>query len=155
MFNGTSSTFAKSASDLLRTVLVDDKAACSVVSRKAMEFLRIACQVVIGLGILNVWFLRCGKKTPYRGKDATNLKEEFAAYGLPSGVFVLVGILKVGAALALLAGIFLPALVQPAAIVMAVLMLGAITMHLRVGDPPGKSLPAAALLVLSLVLIFT
>lgn len=122
---------------------------------EVMETLRIVCQVIIGLGILNVWFLRSGKKTRYRGKEATNLKEEFAAYGLPFWVFVLVGILKVGAALTLLVGIIRPEVVRPAASVMAVLMLGAITMHLRVGDPPGKSLPAAALLVLSLVLVFT
>lgn len=120
-----------------------------------MDLLRLACQLIIGLGILNVWFLRSGKKTGYRGGEASSLKEEFAAYGLPSWMFVLVGILKVGAALTLLVGIFLPIVVQPAAILMALLMLGAIAMHLKVGDPARKSLPAAVILVLSLVLVFT
>ena len=120
-----------------------------------MNTLHIVLQVIIGLGILNVWFLRSGRKTSYRGRDASSLQDEFKAYGLPAWMFWLVGILKVGAALALLAGIVLPVLVDPAAAVMAVLMLGAITMHLKVKDAPGKFLPAATLLVLSLVLLFT
>jgi len=120
-----------------------------------MQPLQIICQLIIGLGILNVWFLRSGKATSYRGGHATNLKEEFAAYGLPVWMFWLVGVLKVGAALALLVGIAFPVLVQPGAVVMTGLMLGAIVMHLKVKDAPRKSLPAAILLVLSLVLIFT
>jgi hypothetical protein len=35
-----------------------------------------------------------------------------------------------------------------------VLMLGAIAMHVKVGDPRQKSLPAALLLVLSLIVAF-
>jgi len=120
-----------------------------------MYYLHLICQLIIGLGILNVWFLRSGKKTPYRGGKAASLKEEFRAYGLPGGVFWLVGILKVGAALALLAGIAVPSLIQPAASVMAFLMIGAITMHVKVKDAAGKSLPAAIMLVLSLILVFT
>lgn len=120
-----------------------------------MELLHTLCQLAIGLGILNVWFLRSKRKTSYRGGGAASLKEEFAAYGLPGWMFVVVGILKVGAALALLAGVFLPDLVKPAAIVMAGLMGGAVVMHVKVKDPAEKSLPAATLLLLSLVLIFT
>jgi uncharacterized membrane protein YphA (DoxX/SURF4 family) len=120
-----------------------------------MNYLHVICQLVIGLGILNVWFLRPGRKTSYRGGEAASLKEEFGAYGLPGWMFWAVGILKVGAAVALLAGIAVPALVQPAAIVMAGLMTGAIVMHVKVKDAARKSLPACILLVLSLVLIFT
>ena len=120
-----------------------------------MNALHIILQLIIGLGILNVWLLRSGRKTSYRGGDATCLKDEFKAYGLPVWMFWLVGILKVGAALALLAGIVYPVLVVPAASLMAFLMLGAITMHLKVKDSPAKSLPAVTLLILSLVLIFT
>jgi uncharacterized membrane protein YphA (DoxX/SURF4 family) len=120
-----------------------------------MTILHIICQLIIGLGILNVWFLRPGRKTAYRGGDAASLKEEFAAYGLPAWMFWLVGVLKVGAALALLVGIAFPMLVQPVASLMAFLMLGAIVMHLKVKDAPRKSLPAAIMLALSVVLIFT
>ena len=120
-----------------------------------MSTLHQICQVIIGLGILNVWFLRFNRSTSYRGGDARNLREEFAAYGLPSWAVWVVGILKVGAAVALLIGIFVPQLVTPAAILMAALMFGAVLMHVKVKDPFVKFLPAATLLVLSLVLIFT
>ena len=120
-----------------------------------MSTVHLVIQLIIGLGILNVWFLRSKKPTAYRGGEATSLKEEFAAYGLPGWMFVVIGILKVGSALALLAGIFLPELVKPAAGTMAVLMAGAIGMHLKVKDPAKKSIPAAILLTLSLVLFFT
>lgn len=118
-----------------------------------MEALNILIQLVIGLVILNVWFVRARRCTPYRGGGAQTLREEFNTYGLPSWSFYAVGVLKVTSALALLAGIWLPVLVSPAALVMAILMLGAVVMHLRAGDPPIKFFPAATLLVLSLCLI--
>lgn len=120
-----------------------------------MENFHIICQLIIGLGILNVWFLRSKKKTSYRGGETSSLKEEFAAYGLPGRAFLIVGILKVGAALALLAGILVPELVKPAAMIMTGLMIGALIMHVKVKDSPKKSLPAAVMLALSLVLILT
>lgn len=43
--------------------------------------------------------------------------------------------LKIGAALALIAGIWLPALVLPAAALICILMLGARAMHAKIGDP--------------------
>ncbi|HKJ90126.1 MAG TPA: DoxX family protein, partial [Oceanipulchritudo sp.] len=60
------------------------------------DSISIILQLIIGLGILNVWFLRAGKSTPYRGADAGTLKDEFAAYGLPEWAFYLIGGLKVG-----------------------------------------------------------
>lgn len=116
-----------------------------------MKWFVIACQVVIALGLLNVWLLRTGKASPWRGGGATNIHEEFAVYGLPAWAPGVVGGLKVGLALLLLAGIWLPVVTRPAAIGVAVLMVGAIAMHVKVGDAPQKSLPAAVLLVLSLV----
>lgn len=118
-----------------------------------MEALRIALQVIIGLGILNVWLLRFGKSSPWRGGEATNMKEEFAAYGLSPTVMYLVGFLKVLCALLLLAGIWLEILVLPGALGMTFLMLGAVAMHLKVEDPPKKSLPAGTLLVLSVAVL--
>ncbi|MEI2677170.1 MAG: hypothetical protein V9G29_04520 [Burkholderiaceae bacterium] len=64
-----------------------------------MHYLLIALKLTVALGILNVWLLRSGKATAYRGKDAKTLREEFAVYGLPFPVFCLIGILKVGLAL--------------------------------------------------------
>ena len=113
----------------------------------------IILQVIIGLGILNVWFLRSGRSTSYRGGNAGNLKDEFAAYGLPEWAFYVIGVLKVGSAIALLAGIWFPVLVAPAAVLMAVLMLGAITMHLKIKDPLNRWVPSIILFLCAVALI--
>lgn len=106
-------------------------------------------QVVVALGLLNVWLVRSGKPTAYRGGSSKSLKEEFAAYGLPDGAFYVVGGLKVLSAVALIAGIRYPVLVLPAAAVVAVLMAGALVMHVKVKDPAIKSLPAFLMLLMS------
>ena len=99
-------------------------------------------QLVVALGILNVWLLRYGKQTAWRGGDAKSLKEEFATYGLPSWFMGVVGFLKILFAALLIMGVWLPAATKPAAIGMSVLMLGAVSMHLKVKDPLKKSMPA-------------
>jgi uncharacterized membrane protein YphA (DoxX/SURF4 family) len=108
-------------------------------------------QVIIAAGIYNVWILRFGKPTHWRGGAARNMKEEFAVYGLPAWLVSVVGLMKLLCATLLIVGVFVPALSRPAAVGLAVLMLGAVTMHLKVGDPPRKSLPALAMLALCLV----
>lgn len=118
-----------------------------------METLVQICQIVVGCGLLNVWLLRFNKPTAYRGSTAANMLEEFAAYGLPAWSCYLVGFLKVTSAFGLLAGLLYPSLVLPAAAVIAVLMAGALAMHIKVGDPLKKSLPALSLLVLSAIMI--
>ena len=115
-----------------------------------MDTLRIVLQVVVGLGILNVWLIRANWATGYRGGDAKTLKEEFATYGLPPWFFYLIGTLKVLCALALLAGIWFHALVTPGAIGLAVLMAGAFSMHLKVKDPFEKAWPSLVMLALSI-----
>ena len=107
-----------------------------------------------GLGILNVWFLRSGKATSYRGRNAKTLREEFAVYGLPFPVFCFIGFLKVGCALALLTSIWIPGLAQPAALGMGTLMLGAFVMHLKVKDPLSKALPSLVVLAMCLAITF-
>lgn len=110
-------------------------------------------QIVVGLGLLNVWLLRSRSATAYRGGDSQTLKAEFAAYGLPEWMFFVVGGLKIAAAIALIAGIWLPALVAPAAAVVVVLMIGAVAMHFKVKDPAIKSLPAFLVLVMSAAIL--
>ena len=110
-------------------------------------------QVVVGLGLLNVWLLRSASATAYRGGAATTLKEEFAAYGLPDAARYVVGTLKVAAGVILIAGLWLPLPVRIAAGVVAVLMVGALAMHQKVSDPPMKSLPAALMLVMCLAIV--
>jgi hypothetical protein len=116
-----------------------------------MEWLSLAnlLQIIVGLGLLNVWLVRRRSATSYRGGAAKTLQEEFATYGLPGFAFYLVGALKVGAALVLIAGVWLTLPVQAAAGLVAVLMLGAVAMHVKVGDPVVKSLPAVLMLAMS------
>ena len=82
------------------------------------------------------------------------MTEEFAAYGLPTWFVYVVGTLKVGSALALIAGIWYPSLVLPAAALICILMVGALTMHTRIRDPLAKSLPALGMLVLGLAIVW-
>jgi uncharacterized membrane protein YphA (DoxX/SURF4 family) len=118
-----------------------------------MATVQLIFQIIIPLGILNVWLIRQGKATPYRGGTATNLKAEFAAYGLPEIAFYVVGSLKLTAAAMLLLGFLLPGLILPGALLMAVLMLGAVIMHAKVKDPAIRYLPALLMLAMSLVLL--
>ncbi len=120
-----------------------------------MEWLSLPnlLQIIVGLGLLNVWLVRGRSSTSYRGGAAQTLQEEFATYGLPGVAFYLVGALKTGAAVVLLAGVWIALPVREAAGLIAVLMLGAIVMHLKVGDPVMKSLPAALMLAMSAAIV--
>jgi len=113
-----------------------------------MKYFLLTLQLIVALGILNVWLLRSGKATPYRGGQARNLREEFAAYGLPFWFMCVVGFLKVGLALALLAALWIHSVAQPAAIGLGLLMVGAFVMHLKVQDPIKKALPSIAVLAM-------
>ena len=116
-----------------------------------MELAVTIAQVVIVLGILNVWLVRFGTETEWRGGTAKNMTEEFQVYGLPKWFVGVVGFLKVLCAALLVVGIWVPVLTRPAAGGLAVLMLGAIAMHVKVKDPLKRSLPAFTMLVLCLV----
>ncbi len=113
-----------------------------------MQYILIGLQIIVAAGILNVWLIRAGKSTPFRGGNAKNMREEFAAYGLPYWFMCMVGVLKVGLALALLLAIWIHSLAQPAAIGLGVLMLGAFFMHLKVKDPVQKAFPSLAVLAM-------
>lgn len=119
-----------------------------------MEYIRSIAQLIIALGILNVWLLRFNKATVYRGGAAKNMTEEFAIYGLPVSFMWLVGGLKVLLALSLLVSLWRPELMRPAAIGMAGLMLGAVGMHIKIGDALKKTTPALSVLILSLLVAF-
>ncbi|MFT4839593.1 MAG: putative membrane protein YphA (DoxX/SURF4 family) [Planctomycetota bacterium] len=109
-------------------------------------------QAIVGLGLLNVWLVRPRSATAFRGGDAKNLKEEFATYGLPSSVFYIVGGLKILAGVLLLVGFAYEPVVVPAAAVVAVLMAGAFAMHMKVGDPASKYVPATLMLIMCIVI---
>jgi hypothetical protein len=110
-------------------------------------------QVIVGAGLLNVWLVRSRWSTAYRGGDSKSLREEFAVYGLPEWFFFLIGFLKIGSAIALLTGLWVPEVVPYAAAVVVGLMLGALSMHVKVKDPAIKSLPASLMLLMSAAIL--
>ena len=117
-----------------------------------MRMFMIILQVAAAVGLLNVWLVRFHRPTEYRGGNAGSMIEEFASYGLPAWFAYVVGSLKIGAALALIAGIWVPSLVLPAAALVCMLMVGALAMHVKIGDPLKKSLPALGMLGLCLAI---
>jgi hypothetical protein len=120
-----------------------------------MEWLTVPAvlQLVVGLGLLNVWLVRPKSATAYRGGEASSLREEFAVYGLPSAAFYVVGALKITAAVVLIAGVWVSLPVEIAAGVIAALMVGAVIMHVKVRDPLMRAVPATIMLVLSSAIV--
>lgn len=110
--------------------------------------------LIIGFGILNVWLLRYNKETSFRGGNSKNLKEEFKFYGLPNWFFILIGIIKVSLAILLIIGVWFEKLTFYSTIGIAILMIGALLMHLKVNDPIKKSLPAISILLMLISIIF-
>jgi uncharacterized membrane protein YphA (DoxX/SURF4 family) len=110
-------------------------------------------QLFIAFGIYNVWLLRLNQPTKWRGGDASNMEEEFRVYGLSTSMMRVVRVLKLLAATCLVAGLWDPPLALVGAVGMAALMLAAVAMHLKVGDPLRKSIPAASLFLLSLIVV--
>ena len=114
-----------------------------------MEDLANLAKLILFVSIVNVWFFRVNRGTRWRGGEAANMREEFQVYGLSETMMYMVGLLKVLSAIALVLSIWNPSLAIPAAAAMAFLMAGAVWMHLKVGDPIRKSLPAFLFLLLS------
>ena len=112
------------------------------------------CIVLLSGTIFNVWFFRFNKATAYRGGEASTLKEEFIVYGLEGPMIYLIGGVKLLACVLLLLGLRFKALVRPSAITLIILMLGALAMHAKVGDPLMRSLPAALLLGLGSTIFY-
>lgn len=115
-----------------------------------MNSVTVILQLFVAFGLLNVWLFRSRQKTAYRGANGFDLKNEFSAYGLPLWSFYLIGCIKISAALLLLVGLWIPVLVFPSALVISLMMLGAVCMHLKVGDPFKKALPALIMLFFSI-----
>ncbi len=118
------------------------------------QYIDILLKLIVSFSILNVWLLRAGKQSPYRGGNAMNIQEEFAAYGLSATTMKAVGTVKCILAVLLLVSI----VVQPVEIYaiagICLTMLGAISMHLKIKDPLNKSMPAALFFVLTFITLF-
>ena len=116
-----------------------------------MHSLSLVFQMIIACVIFSVWIIRPNWNTAYRAGNATNIKEEFAVYGLPDWSVYAIGATKIALAIALIAGYWKSELVDPAAISMAILMAGAVICHLRIKeDSLSRALPAASMLAMSL-----
>jgi len=120
-----------------------------------MDYFKITLQLIVALSLFNVWLVQRNKATRWRGGNAKTLLEEFEVYGLPKWMCYLVGILKVGLAIGLIAAIWIPELLQPSALGLAVLLFGSIVMHFKIKDPLIKSFPAALFLTLCIVIAFS
>jgi hypothetical protein len=124
---------------------------CKVAYDQFMKIVGRIAQTVAALWILNVWFNRFNKDTGYRGGGATNMQEEFAEYGFSKNQMYAVGAAKVSLATLMLAGHAAPKLVRPASTGLAMFMVGALGMHIKVKDPIKRSMPAITVLALSTV----
>lgn len=116
-----------------------------------------ALQILIALGLLNVWLVRFKKPTAYRGGSAQSLPDEFAVYGLPKWFMYVVGFLKIAIAIIMIVTVLVPNLLWLglyAAAVLVILMIGAIAMHIKVRDAFVKMLPAIGMLVMAVLVIW-
>jgi hypothetical protein len=115
-------------------------------------------QILIALGLINVWVFRFARATEYRGAGAKNMKEEFAVYGLPSWFLYVVGFFKLVIALVMILSLVITnfnlVITVYALMLLSVLMLGAIGMHLKVKDPMMKMLPALLMLAMALTSLY-
>ena len=88
------------------------------------------------------------------GADASNMIEEFQAYGLSKTTMIVVGIFKVLCAILLILGIKYEKLITPAAFVMATFMLAAIYFHISISDPFIPTLPSSLMLISCIAIIY-
>ena len=120
-----------------------------------MSLIASIAQIVIALGIFNVWILRRDRATPYRPQGANSISEEFERYGLPAWAETVVGSTKLTLAVLLLVGLVFSQVTLPAAALMSALMAGAVIAHVRVRDPLVKAAPAFVMLMLSTFVVVT
>ena len=118
------------------------------------ENLPLILQLIISVGLINVWLFRFNKLTQFRGGDAKNMKEEFQAYGLPIWLMYVVGFLKIAIAIMLIVSIWIKELLEYNLWLLSVLMFGAVLMHLKVKDPIKKSYPALSILFMIALILY-
>jgi len=83
------------------------------------------------------------------------MTEEFKVYGLSKRTMYVVGFLKIMIAIFFLCGTWMPSLIKPSAILLSVLMFGAVVHHLRVErDNYLKVAPAYIMLFFASYLVF-
>lgn len=110
-----------------------------------------AMQITIATVLLNVWLVRFSRPTKYRGLESKNMKEEFAAYGLPAWFLYVVGFLKISIAAIMVISVF--GSIYPLDLfalgMLIILMSGAVSMHIKVKDPLIKAMPAISMFIMA------
>jgi len=102
-----------------------------------MEKLLILSQLVLGLSVAFVWIFRYD-----------NVVKEFKQFRLNDLTRNFVGAAKIGLATLIIAGIWIPSLVQIPALMMGMFMLAAQYFHFKIKNPFNKHLPSLVLLLL-------
>jgi hypothetical protein len=119
-----------------------------------MNWFLIAAQIFIASAMADVWLIRYNRPGFFRGGSARTMEEEFRVYGLPDWFRNFIRVSKLSAGGLMIAGIWIPLLAVIAGSGLAVLMLGAVAMHFKVGDPLYKALPSTTFLVLSILVAY-
>ena len=120
-----------------------------------LKILNVCISLFVSILVMNVWLFRFNKETPYRGGNAKNMIEEFAAYGLDLNTMYLVGSLKIIASLGLIIGLLKTKISVYSSLLMATLMIGAIYFHFKISDPAIKYFPSALMLTCSVFIYFS
>jgi len=120
-----------------------------------LKILNVCISLFVSILVTNVWLFRFNKETPYRGGNAKNMIEEFAAYGLDLNTMYLVGSLKIIASLGLIIGLLKTKISVYSSLLMAILMAGAIYFHFKISDPAIKYFPSALMLTCSVFIYFS
>ena len=110
--------------------------------------------LAVAVTVLSAWTFRLEMDTIYRGADASNMIEEFQAYGLNQTTMIVVGIFKVMCAIFLLLGLKFEKFVTPAAFIMGTFMLAAIYFHLSISDPLIPTAPSIMMFLSCLAIIY-
>ena len=120
-----------------------------------LKILNVCISLFVSILVTNVWLFRFNKETPYRGGNAKNMIEEFAAYGLDLNTMYLVGSLKIIASLGLIIGLLKTKISVYSSLLMSILMTGAISFHFKISDPAIKYFPSALMLTCSVFIYFS
>lgn len=103
-------------------------------------------------GLLTLAFVMAGW-TKVSGSEVQR-KAFMESYRYPVGLMYFVGAMEILGGLGLLAGYWAPILAALAAAGLGVIMIGAVSTHVRIRDTANHTLPALVLLVLTLVVLF-
>ena len=107
-----------------------------------MSVVMIVLMILVGLA-----FLASGGQ---KLAGSEGQKKDFNRFGYPQWFMYLTGVLEITGAIGMFIGVFVPVWGALAGLLLAVVMAGAVTTHIRVKDSVQNMAPASVLLVLAL-----